>query len=81
MHAIAHAIERFPERVEVIRRLYLRDERFRAICEDLSLALTSLRQFESRPDSHLRPETGDFREVLRELEVEMRDYLNAEGKD
>ncbi|WP_353471785.1 hypothetical protein PVT71_10775 [Salipiger sp. H15] len=77
MRAVDHAIERFPDHAEAVRRLYLSDERFRAICEDLSLALSSLHHFERHPDAGRRPEIDDFREVLRELEAEMRSHLNA----
>jgi hypothetical protein len=77
MRAVDHVSERFPDRIGSVRRLYLRDERFRAICEDLALSISSLRRFEKRPDAHMRPEVDDYRTVLRELEIELRDYLIA----
>lgn len=79
MRPIDHAILRFPAQGEAIRLAYLQDERFRAICEDLDLALTSLRRFEARPDADLRPEIDEYRTVLRELEEEMREYLGISG--
>jgi len=77
MRPIDHAILRFPARGEAIRLAYLQDERFRAICEDLDLALASLRRFEARPDADRRPEIDEYRTVLRELEDELREYLGV----
>jgi hypothetical protein len=80
MRAVDQVVERFPERMELVRRLYLSDEQFRSICEDFSLSIASLRRFERRPDAHVRPEVDDYRTVLRELEDEIRGYLAmAEG--
>lgn len=75
MRAVDHVLERFPARQEQIRRLYLRDDRFRAICEDFALSVASLRWFEGRPDALLRPEIDDYRTLLRELEDEIGGYL------
>ena len=78
MRAVDHAIERFPESAEHIRRLYLRDDRFRGICEDFSLGICSLRRFEQYADERLTPEIIELREVLGELAAEMQDYLKSE---
>jgi hypothetical protein len=67
----------FSDRAEAVRRLYLRDEQFRSICEDLLLAQTSLLRFESRPDAETRVKIKDFRNVLQELKAELRTYLRA----
>jgi hypothetical protein len=75
MRAVDHVVERFPERMELILRLYLKDEQFRSMCEDLALSISSLRRFERRPDAHIRPEVDDYRALLRELEDEIRGYL------
>lgn len=77
MRAVDHVIERFPERMQIVRRLYLRDEKFRAICEDFALSIQALRRFEQRPDAQFRPEVEDYRTVLRELEKELADYMAA----
>ncbi|MTH61658.1 hypothetical protein [Paracoccus litorisediminis] len=81
MHLIEHVIQRFPDRAKIIRRLYLRDERFRAICEDMEMAVASLKRFEARPDAVLRPEVDEYRHVLVELEEELRDYLSHHGRN
>ncbi|MHA3979831.1 hypothetical protein ACW9UR_19315 [Halovulum sp. GXIMD14794] len=77
MRVVDQVSERFPDRALLIRRLYLRDEGFRAVCEDLALTLSSLRRFEARPDAHLRPEVDDYRTVLCELEAELVDCLDS----
>jgi hypothetical protein len=77
MRPVDHVVERFPERRELVQRLYLRDDMFRSMCEDFALSVSSPRVVERRPDAHLRPEVDDYRTVLRELEEENRDYLTA----
>lgn len=79
MRAIDRVIERFPEMASTARALYLRDERFRSICDDLSLAFASLQAFEQRPDANARPEIADYRQVLEELEAELESYLRTNG--
>lgn len=75
MRAIDHVTERFPELASPARKLYLRDDRFRSICEDLALAIGSLKSFEGRADAPLRPEIEDYRRVLSELDAELVAYL------
>jgi len=77
MRAVDLVVELFPERTESVRRLYLQDEHFRAICDDFALSVTSLRHFEARPDAHSRPEVADYHAVLRELTEELRRYIGA----
>ena len=78
MRAVDHVIEHFPESAAVVRRLYLRDERFRSVCEDFALSIHSLRRFEARVDADRRPEVEDYRKLLRELEQELRSYLPSD---
>lgn len=77
MHAIDHVVAHFPDQASVVRRLYLSDEHFRAVCEDYLLCINSLTKFETRPDARSRPEIEDYRQLLQELELEMATYLNA----
>lgn len=82
MRAIDHVAELFPGRAALVRRLYLGNEGFRAICEDFALSLASLRRFEARPDAAFRPEIADHRALLKDLERELGAYLiAAEGED
>ncbi len=78
MRAINLVIDRFPGRSAGIRRLYLKDERFRAICEEYALSWASLRRFEERPDGCRRPEVEDYRTIIGELEDEIRACLASD---
>lgn len=78
MRAVDHVANRFPERREQVRLLYLKDEHFRSICEDFLLCIHSLRLFERRPDAQIRPEVDDYQTVLGELENEIRSYLDKD---
>ena len=80
MRAVDLAVGFFPDCALAVRHLYLRDEQFRSICEDLLLAQVSLQQFESRADAETREEINDFRNVLQELKAELRAYLDAVSK-
>ena len=75
MHVVDQVIQRFPDNVVVVRRLFLSDAHFRAVCEDYALCIASLRRFEARPDAGLRPEVDDFRRIRVELELELRNHL------
>lgn len=81
MRAVDHVIARFPDMGTTVRQLYLRDEEFRTICEDLGLAIDSLRHYQDRPDADLRSEIDDYRKLLHELEEELREYLVDRSPD
>lgn len=68
-------IERFPGDGVLIRRLALRDEAFRGICEEYVLACASLSWFEARSDVEERPEVADYRSVIASLEDEVSQFL------
>jgi hypothetical protein len=70
--------DRFPERVSVIRRLFLREDGFRNICEDYALAVESLARFQRLPDAEYRTEIPEYKKVIRELEFEIITYLKNE---
>ncbi|MTH77017.1 hypothetical protein [Paracoccus aestuariivivens] len=75
MHVIEHVIKRLPDHADSIRRLYLHDRRFQAICRDMALAVETLKRFEARPDAVYRPEIDEYRHLLPELDNELREYL------
>ncbi|MCA1300560.1 hypothetical protein [Stappia indica] len=77
MHAIDHVVARFPKQASIVRRLYLSDEHFRAVCEDYLLCINSLTKFEARPDANSRPEVAEYRQLRQELELEMATYVKA----
>ncbi len=78
---LARALARFPEAAGRLRRLALSSRGFREICEEYALAQQSLARFEARPDAAERPEIGDFRMVIAELEDEIGRLLGEEGPD
>jgi hypothetical protein len=76
MRAVDPVVERFSSQTPLVRRLYLSDARFRGLCEDFALSISSLHRFEARSDAHLRAEIDDYRVLIKELEIELRNYLN-----
>jgi hypothetical protein len=73
---LARMVERFPEAAATLRRLARADPDFREICEEYALAQQSLAGFEARTDAAERPEIGDYRTVIAELEVEIGRYVS-----
>ena len=72
---LSHIIARFPSDAQLIRRLTLRDETFRGICEEYLLARVSLSWFEALPDAGNRPEIADFQSLIPGLELEIEQFL------
>jgi hypothetical protein len=72
---LARAVARFPEAEARMRTLALADPAFREVCEEYALAQQSLARFEARPDAAERPEIGDYRTVIAELEGEIARFL------
>lgn len=68
---LERAVARFPKAAATLRWLALNDSGFREICEEYALAQSSLAIFDSRPDAALRPEIGDYRTVIAEIETEI----------
>lgn len=68
-------LSRFPGREDAIRLAALRDQRFRALCDDLLLAIETLERFEHRPDAAHRVEIPEYRGLIAELEAELVDYF------
>lgn len=68
---------RFPGRESLLRREALRDRYLRSMCDELALALASLAAFEARPDAADRPETLEYRGLIRELEAEVTARLDS----
>lgn len=76
---LAQAVTRFPEAAARLRGMALADPAFREICEEYALARESLARFEARSDAAERPEVGDFRSVIAELEGEIDRMLRETG--
>ncbi|MER2509991.1 MAG: hypothetical protein ABTQ27_14720 [Amaricoccus sp.] len=78
---LARAMERFPEAAPALRRLARTAPEFCEICEEYALARQSLAGFEARADAAERPEIGDYRTVIAELEREIDRLLKEAGLD
>jgi hypothetical protein len=78
-HALlAPVVERFPDQQAHIYRLALRDEGFRALCEEYDLARKSYGRLQVSPER--AAEVAEYRSVIAELEEEIRSFLGS-GKD
>lgn len=75
---LAQAAARTPEAAAALRRIARADPSFRALCEEYALAQRSLAGFEARLDATMRPEVGEYRTVIAELEIEIDRYLRAD---
>ena len=69
----------FRRRQQRSKRLALTSPDFREICEEYALAQHSLAGFEARLDAAERPEIGDYRTVIAELESEIDRFLREAG--
>ena len=68
--SIAPVVARFPLRELEIRRRYVRDQKFKEICEDYSEALEALQRWEGTgPEGDAKAE--DYRRIRDELEAEI----------
>lgn len=76
---LARAVARFPEAAGALRRLALTEPAFCEICEEYALAQQSLAGFEARPDAAERPEIGDYRTLIAELECEIDRFVREAG--
>ena len=74
---LACALDAFPGEAPLVRRLFLADREFRGVCEDYRLACESLASFEHLQRGGPRPEIEDYRRLVRELEAEMHDMIQA----
>lgn len=68
---------RFPESAPALQRMARASPEFREICEEYALAQQSLAGFEARFDADQRPEIGDYRRVIAEIEAEIAKLLRA----
>jgi hypothetical protein len=68
-------LDRFPQHMSGIRRLFLRNEAFKNLCEDYALAVETLARFKNLPDADYRIEIPEYRDLIRELEMEILSCL------
>jgi hypothetical protein len=65
----------FPARKHELLRLSLKDPLFRSLGEDLCDAHESLAHFLALSKTEERPEVAEYRDIIAELEAEIRRYI------
>ena len=73
---LALVAERFPDQRADVYQLALRDEGFRALCEEYDLARQSFGRLQAAPEREA--EVAEYRAVIADLEEEIRGCL-AQG--
>lgn len=74
--AIEAAIARFPDRGPAIEDLARMDEGFQSLCEDFAAAQAALVYWERSSSSVREARCAEYRELVRELAVEIETELN-----
>jgi hypothetical protein len=73
-------VSRFPRHELAIRRLYVRDPEFRAVCDDYGEVQRALAHWQAN-DHAVPGRVAEYRRMLEELETEAQAMLEAcEGK-
>lgn len=70
-------LDRFPDRSEEILRLYDTVDEIRHVCDDLALAIETLRRFESRIDRDSASEIKDFKDIIEKLHKELMQIIDS----
>jgi hypothetical protein len=71
-------VSRFPRHELAIRRLYVRDPEFRAVCDDYGEVQRALEHWRAT-DRTVVGRVAEYRRMLEELEAEALTFLNASG--
>jgi hypothetical protein len=71
-------VSRFPRHEFAIRRLYVRDPEFRAVCDDYDQVRRALEHWQAS-DRGVPGRVAEYRRMLEELEAEALTFLNASG--
>jgi hypothetical protein len=74
---LSPVIARFPAQEALARYLFRTHPTFRSVCEDYCLAAEGLAKFEALPANAPRPEIEEYRNLMRELEAELRSLFSA----
>jgi outer membrane protein assembly factor BamD (BamD/ComL family) len=73
-------VSRLPRHEFAIRRLYVRDPEFRAVCDDYGEVHRALKHWQAA-DQAVPGRVAEYRRMLKELEAEALTFLNAsEGR-
>ncbi len=79
MEHIDDLCRRFSDHALHIRRLSLRDSKFRSICDDYGEALRAIEIQRSRDDA-AKDRGGEFRRIAEDLREEVRTYLETSNR-
>jgi outer membrane protein assembly factor BamD (BamD/ComL family) len=71
-------VNRLPTHEFAIRRLYVRDPEFRAVCDDYGEVQRALEHWRAT-DQAAPGRVAEYRQMLEELEAEALAFLNASG--
>jgi hypothetical protein len=66
---------RFPGDIQLVIRLAVESEDFRSICEDLALAVETLRQLDKQDPGKDSATTLEYRALVQELDQEIERVL------
>ena len=72
---ISQVLERFPGDAALAARLLVQDDGFRAVCEDLVLAKTTLTKLEPFQRRQEPTKIAEYRQLVTELESEIAGAL------
>jgi len=73
-------LERFPDRAEMIKRLFSESEDFQTVCEDFRQCSTALRYWNQSMKADAPARRLEYAALLRELEQEIEQRLIEEGE-
>ncbi|MFZ5451582.1 MAG: hypothetical protein ACOZF2_06895 [Thermodesulfobacteriota bacterium] len=76
--ALAAVLERFPKAAVKIRELFLRSPSFQSLCEDYRDCLAAWQYWGQAASEESPVLCQSYTELLRELEEEVRQYLEEE---
>ena len=84
MGTVADQIEglalRFPAQAAALRRLYMREPRFRTICDEYTLATRAYKHWNAGDPSRGGKRQSDYHEIMQELEIEIQELLKKEAE-
>ena len=70
-------MERFPDRGDNLRRMYLKSETFKTICEDFKKCAEAIEYWNRSNHENASKRAKEYSDLLAELEEEIRDYLGG----
>lgn len=77
--ATRDVVERFPEHLLTIKRLVVKNESFRAMCEDYAAGVEALRRWNGSRDPKREARIAELRASLAEIEDEIQTALEQEA--